>query len=84
MGEDAKKEQEPKAAEVQPSSGKFQGTRKQKEFAVRFRQNRSFELHVGRAVIQFGPNGEQWLPESVVQHPDFEQVRTLFSVREVK
>ena len=50
-----------------------------------FRQNRSFELHIGRDVYFFGPNGTAEVPERVVKHRDFAEspVRKLFTVREV-
>lgn len=50
-----------------------------------FRHNRSFELHVGREVYFFGPNGTREVPERVVKHRDFAEspVRELFTIREV-
>lgn len=76
------KDQAPLADE--PSGGKFQQSRKEREFSVSFRQNRSYELYVGRTVVEFGPNGRQVLPESIIEHPDFKQVSGMFSVQEVR
>jgi len=55
---------------------------KERTFRVMFTQNRTFELHVGGAIITFLPNGVQVLPASVVDHPDFKQVAGYFAVTE--
>lgn len=55
-----------------------------KRFEVSFRQNRSFELRIGRKTIFF-LDGEKKaiLSESEINHPDFIQQKDYFSVKEV-
>ncbi len=57
---------------------------KGKNYHVKFRENRFFELYVGRERYEFAPFGENILPEQVVEHDDFKQMRDLFCVVEGK
>jgi hypothetical protein len=56
----------------------------EKRFEVTFTQNRRFELKIGRRFIVFdGKNKSTVLSADEVNHPDFVQQRSYFSVREV-
>jgi hypothetical protein len=58
---------------------------KKKKFSVGFRQNRRFELYVGREVFVFEPGRQSLiLPAEVVSHPDFLQVSQMFVVKEAE
>lgn len=61
---------------------KFEPSR-EKDFELVFKENRSFELHVGRSVFAFAPMGSNVVPEWVVNHPDFIQQSDKFIKREV-
>lgn len=68
-----------------PSEEKEEKTYRQsaeKKFRVRFNENRSFELHLGRSVIIFAPYGEQELNEDQMKALDLDNVRRLFTVKE--
>jgi hypothetical protein len=53
----------------------------ERKYAIMFRQNRSFELHVGRQTLFFGPYGIQDVGEDVIKHPDFIQQQQYFSIK---
>lgn len=60
-------------------------TKKAKGYDVTFRQNRRFELYVGREMFTFDPNERSMtLPEDIVEHPDFIKVEEMFTVKEAK
>ena len=45
-----------------------------------FKQNRSFELHIGRSTFCYGPMGRQRVPSWVVEHKDFQTQAHYFIV----
>jgi hypothetical protein len=53
-----------------------------KTYKVIFRQNRPFELYIGRNMYRFEPYGEKVLGEEEVKHPDFISHRNYFTVIE--
>jgi hypothetical protein len=55
-----------------------------KRYALKWSENRRLELMVGPTMIVFEPYGEQTVDEGLVQHPDFQAVRNLFGITEVK
>jgi hypothetical protein len=50
---------------------------------VVFRQNRKFDLHVGRSVLVFEGREAKQIPKEWLQHPDFKQVAKYFVVKGV-
>lgn len=51
-----------------------------KDVELVFKQNRSFELHIGRSTFCFGPMGRQRVPVDVINHPDFSSQAHYFIV----
>lgn len=54
-----------------------------KKYEIIFKENRSYELYVGRMRIVFAPMGVQKVDSWVINHPDFIQQKDKFLVREV-
>lgn len=52
-----------------------------REIEIVFKENRTFELHVGGSVIVFSPNGRQKVPQSIIDHKDFKSVAHYFVIR---
>lgn len=53
--------------------------------SLRFTQNRSFDLHIGRKIYRFKPYEERKdVPISVLNHKDFESVKKYFTIKENK
>lgn len=50
---------------------------------VRFQQNRSFELHVARQVVTFGPYEVREIPAEWLDDPGFRQAQKYFTVKGV-
>ena len=48
---------------------------------VTFRENRKYDLHIGRKVITFMARETKEIPESLLKHPDWEQASKLFVIR---
>lgn len=56
-----------------------------KEVLIRFRYNRSFELHLGRNIFIFNGRESKKMPASILTHKDWTpQVAKKFSIQEVK
>jgi hypothetical protein len=55
---------------------------KKDEVTIMFKQNRSFELHVGRQMIKFSPRETKPVSRSVIEHKDFEVVKDYFLIKE--
>jgi hypothetical protein len=47
-----------------------------------FRQNRTYELHIGKEVYTFSGQEHKLVQRSVIDHPDFQNVRKYFEVKE--
>lgn len=54
-----------------------------KKYQVQFRENRSFELHVGRNMYCFNAYGTLTLDEKEINHPDFIQQSGNFNIKEI-
>ena len=50
---------------------------------IRFRENRKFDLHVGREVVVFMGGETKPIPREWLKHPDFVQVQGYFVVKGV-
>ena len=50
---------------------------------IRFRENRKFDLHVGREVVVFMGGETKPIPREWLEHPDFIQVRDYFVIKGV-
>lgn len=48
---------------------------------IMFREQRKFDLHVGREMIVFRGRETKYVPEEWIEHPDFVQVSRLFVIR---
>lgn len=53
-----------------------------KKVKIKFKQNRSFDLHVGRKVLHFGPNETKEVDGEIIAHADFKQVANYFVIKE--
>jgi hypothetical protein len=56
---------------------------KQETVNIIFRQNRKFDLHVGRDMITFRGRESKPIPKSWLKHSDFLQSKKLFIVKGV-
>jgi hypothetical protein len=54
-----------------------------KKYQVQFRENRSFELHIGRNMYYFNAYGILTLDEKDITHPDFIQQAGYFNIKEI-
>ncbi len=52
-----------------------------KTVTITFRENRSFELHVGRQIKKFGPRESRPIPITWLKHRDFIQQKSKFIVK---
>jgi len=52
----------------------------EKRYFLIFRENRTFELKVGRTIYLFGPHQSVEIPETVLNHPDFLQQKKFFII----
>lgn len=48
---------------------------------VTFKENRKFDLHVGRKLLTFKGREKKTIPKEWLDHPDFQQVNKMFIVR---
>lgn len=55
----------------------------ERKVGVMFRENRKFDLHVGRDMITFMGREQKQIPVSWTKHKDFKQVQSLFVVKGV-
>lgn len=56
-----------------------------KEVFLTFKENRSYELHVGRDILRFEGRETKKVTEAMLRHKDFtESVAEKFVIREVK
>lgn len=69
--------------EVYKASDKKSYQQTRKKYMVMFRENRTMELYVGRGYYIFCPYGQIEMDEDVINHPDFKQQESLFSIREI-
>lgn len=53
------------------------------EVTVVFKQNRKFDLHVGREVMVFMGREALRIPKAWLDHPDFRQVQKYFIIKGV-
>lgn len=51
---------------------------------IMFKENRKFDLHVGRNMITFRGRVEKKIPASYLEHSDFKQAASLFIIKGVK
>lgn len=58
-------------------------TATKREVTIVFRENRKFDLHVGRDTVVFGPGEAKSIPREWLKHPDFRQVQRYFAIRGV-
>lgn len=49
---------------------------------IMFRQNRKFDLHIGRNVITFRGREIKGIPRDWLKHKDFQNVKKYFSIKE--
>lgn len=54
-----------------------------KTVKVVFRQNRKFDLHIARQVIEFGPHETREIPAAWLDDPAFKQAAKYFTVKGV-
>ena len=55
------------------------------EVTLTFKQNRTFELHIGRALVRFEGRESKTVPRSYLTHKDFtKQIADQFVIQEVK
>lgn len=52
-----------------------------KQIAITFKENRKYDLHIGRDMITFKGREEKLIPRTWLAHPDFKQAANLFIVR---
>lgn len=57
--------------------------KKTKEVTVTFRENRKYDLHVGRNMITFLARETKKIPADWLKHPDWKQASKLFVVKGV-
>lgn len=76
---------------VGKSQKKYEQSSKEKEKIVEkdsenvtliFKGNRTFELHIGRAMYRFEGRVSKQVPRSVLSHPDFANVKKYFVIGE--
>ena len=56
---------------------------KVKEVQIQFKENRKFDLHIGRSIITFKGNESKVIPINWLDHKDFKQVEYMFNIRRV-
>lgn len=54
-----------------------------KKYMIMFKENRSFDLYVGRSYNHFGPHGQLEVDSEFINHPDFIQQKKYFAIREL-
>lgn len=54
-----------------------------KKYVIMFKENRSFELYVGRTYNIFLPYEKLEVDEDFIKHPDFKQQEKYFAIREL-
>lgn len=52
-----------------------------KTVTITFRENRTFDLHVGRDIKQFGPRESKPIPVTWLKHRDFMQQKSKFIIK---
>jgi len=57
---------------------------KNRKYSLTFKQNRSFDLHVGNTCINFEPRQTRTVEEWIVNHLDFPQVAEYFVIKEIQ
>ena len=55
--------------------------KKEKTVEIMFRENRKFDLHVGRDMITFLGRKTKSVPAAWLNHKDFKQVQKLFVIK---
>ena len=68
---------------VEKKVEKVQKPMKPKTVTVFFRQNRKFDLHVARQVVEFGPHESKEIPVEWLDDPGFKQAAKYFTVKGV-
>lgn len=56
----------------------------EKMIPVTFKENRKYDLHIGRRVIVFMSRETKEIPLSFLSHPDWEQAKDQFVIKKVK
>lgn len=56
---------------------------KEKLITITYRENRKFDLHVGRDMVTFGPRETKSIPVSWLKHRDFAQAKKYFIIKGV-
>lgn len=56
---------------------------KKETVKIMFRQNRKYDLHVGRNMVTFRGRELKKIPKAWLNHPDFKQASKLFIVKGV-
>lgn len=57
--------------------------KREKVVLITFKQNRKYDLHVGRNMILFMGRETKPVPHTWIKHKDFEQVKGLFIIKGV-
>lgn len=57
--------------------------KKKETVTITFKQNRKFDLHVGRNMETFRGRESKAIPKEWLKHPDFKQVQKYFIVKGV-
>lgn len=88
MAETKDKSVEHSHSDVESVTGELRVTKVTKpaarrEVTVVFRQNRKFDLHVGREMVVFEGRVAKQIPVEWLQSPDFQQVAKYFVVKGV-
>ena len=55
---------------------------KEKSYTIIFKDNRSYDLHIGKSLFKFGPKESKDVPEWVINHKDFENASKYFVIKE--
>jgi len=69
-------------------SNKYEASPKEKtyvqsaEVTLIFKQNRKFHLHIGNTTLAFNGGERVRVPRWVIEHPDFEDQKKYFLVKE--
>lgn len=56
--------------------------KKETSVVIMFRQNRKFDLHIGREMITFRGRESKKVPKTWINHKDFEVVKKYFIIKE--
>lgn len=78
---DGKTEKRQKKSQEPVESRGFSETKKEATVKIQFRENRKFDLHIGRNMIIFRGRVAIDIPKSWIVHKDFKPVEHLFIIK---